>query len=525
MRPAIFMAYDESLFEHPPVGSLVDPLTGRRWEPPEIHRQVAGRRARYDALGVGAGHRVFLHHGNTIEFFADLLAVWRLGACAVPLDPSLTPFEVETLARAASPRLSLWCGGADGEIAARLAALGAIVVERVEQGTAVARGPRRSPTPPAAFDRDALILFTSGTTGRPKGVVHTRQSLLARWRGLAGHLGSAAFRRTLCLLPTHFGHGLICNCLFPWLGGHELLVLPPSRPDLLMALGTIIEAHRVTALSSVPAHWRLILRAARRPRAGCLERVFCGSAPLSASLWAGAQEWAGTRDVVNAYGMTETGSWVAGATGADVTPEDGLVGTAWGATIKVLRTGDAAAPPGVGEECRPGEAGHVWVKTPALMRGYLDADDETRAVVSRGWFSTGDVGVMDDRALLYLRGREREVINKGGMKIYPADIDAVIERFAATVDVCTFGYEDPLQGEDVGVAVVLRPDDGGTRRALSDWARRHLAQPRIPRRWYLVDAIPRTARGKIDRSAVAERCARLRAADFWIDPPAAGGVG
>ena len=144
------------------------------------------------------------------------------------------------------------------------------------------------------------------------------------------------------------------------------------------------------------------------------------------------------------------------------------------------------------------------------MRGYLGRDDLTAEVVSAGWLRTGDVGLVDERGCLYLRGREREEINKGGMKIYPADIDAVVERFEDAVDVCAFALEDALLGEDVGIAVVLRDGSAAKLGALREWMALHLARHQMPRRWYLVDEIPRTSRGKVNRSAVARRCAPLR---------------
>jgi acyl-CoA synthetase (AMP-forming)/AMP-acid ligase II len=147
------------------------------------------------------------------------------------------------------------------------------------------------------------------------------------------------------------------------------------------------------------------------------------------------------------------------------------------------------------------------------MRGYLGRDDLTNEVVAAGWFRTGDIGLLDTRGWLYLRGRQREEINKGGMKVHPADIDAVAERFAATVDVCTFAVEDELLGEDVGVALVLRERDPATLRQLHEWMAQHLARHQMPKRWYLVDEIPRTSRGKINRSVVAERCVGLQPID------------
>ena len=267
-------------------------------------------------------------------------------------------------------------------------------------------------------------------------------------------------------------------------------------------------------MSSVPSLWRFALKTAKPPESRTLERVFCGSAPLSAALWKSVQKWTGTPAVFNAYGITETGSWLAGTTIPDFTPEDGLIGEAWGGVISVLKSKNTEIPPGFAEECARGESGYVWVNTPALMKGYLEREDLTRGVVSQGWFVTGDNGYIDDRGCLYLRGREREEINKGGMKVYPGDVDSVVERFEETMDVCTFAFDEPLQGEDVGIAVVLRSADEATLRRLFDWARFHLAKHQVPQRWYIVDEIPRTSRGKVNRSTVAQRCAALQAVDF-----------
>src|SRR4029453_8927303 len=236
-------------------------------------------------------------------------------------------------------------------------------------------------------------------------------TLRARWGALRESLGTADFERTLCLLPTHFGHGLICNSLFPWLSGQDLFILPPFRTDLVLGLGELIDRHRITFMSSVPPVWRIALKLARQPTLGTLRRVFCGSAPLSRHLWQGIRDWTGAARVSNAYGITETGSWVAGLTDAGVEPEDGLIGRGWGTIVCVQRGGDTAEPPDAAGECAAGEEGFVWLKTPGLMRGYLGRDDLTAQVAVNGWFSTGDIGVVDGRGLLYLPGRHREEMN------------------------------------------------------------------------------------------------------------------
>jgi len=497
------------------VGNLVEPLTGRRWDRASILHGYHARRAFYHRHGVADSDLVFVHYGNTPEFFLDLLAVWSLGGCVVPVDARLTQFEVETVARASGPRFSLWLGNADDPTARGLSAMGIQVLDTSEAAMsefAAAHCPVSGGLP--GLDKPALILFTSGTTGQPKGVVHTHRSLRTRWMTLRQSLGVEKFRRTLCLLPTHFGHGLICNCLFPWLSGQDLFILPPFRPDLILQLGTLLDENGITFMSSVPALWRLALKTAPPPRTRKLQRVFCGSAPLSAFLWKEIQEWTGTREVFNSYGITETGSWVAGTTVPDFTPEDGLIGEPWGAVIRILKGADTEIPPGETEECPPGESGYVWINTPALMSGYLGREDLTRQVVSQGWFLTGDIGTIDDRGWLYLRGRERDEINKGGMKVHPSDIDYVAERFDKTIDVCTFGYEDPLQGENVGIAFVLKGTGDECVREFHEWLRHHLAKHQMPQRWYLLDEIPRTSRGKVNRSDVANRCKSLATVDL-----------
>jgi acyl-CoA synthetase (AMP-forming)/AMP-acid ligase II len=507
------LSFDKIPNVFPPreIGALVEPLSGRRWEAETTAEEVDLRVSAYASLGVRPRDFVFLHHGNCPEFFADLCALWRLGACAVPIDPRLTPFEIGRLVRAAPPRLSIWNEAPRAEFSDPLEAAGAsTVLTSHSRRSRTSTGTRTPDETFSSLDLPALVLFTSGTTGDPKGVIHTHRTLRARWSALGDSLGTFSFRRTLCLLPTHFGHGLICNALFPWFSGADLYLAPPFRSEIVTDLGRIIDDHGLTFMSSVPSLWRLALKTARPPTGGTLDRVFCGSAPLSAALWNDVREWSGTREVWNAYGLTEAGSWVAGTSVPGFVPRDGLIGVPWGADIRILRSATTESGPPLTEACAPDEPGYVWIKTPALMQGYLNRDDLTRSVMTDGWFMTGDIGVLDEHGHLSLRGRERDEINKGGMKVYPADIDAAFDAFDSVKDVCAFGYEgDPLYGENVAIALVLSdPSHDGLRR-LYRGVRRVLAAHQMPVRWYLVDEIPRTSRGKSSRQGMAAACATL----------------
>ena len=493
-------------------GELSEPLSGRIWDPAMIRHQWQRRAVIYGDAGVRPGDLVFLNHGNTLEFFADLLAIWALGACAAPVDPRLTGFEIETLARATRPRATLWRSAPPAAVSVSLGGVGASVLMSPgadDVGDGPISGNRvLAGVPPAA---DALVLFTSGTTGSPKAVVHTHRSLQARWTALRAHVSPEDLRCTLCLLPTHFGHGLICNALYPWLSGQRLAILPPFRSQVILQLGALVDEHEITFLSSVPGLWRMALRAARAPRRGTLRRVFCGSAPLSAAMWRDIGEWARSATVSNVYGLTETASWVAGSA-PGTPPEDGLVGHPWGATIRVgaepLIADDPPGTEGSADRVEP-----VWIRTPALMRGYLGRDDLTAGVVRHGWLRTGDLGCLDAAGRLYLRGRERDEINRGGLKVYPSDIEAVVEQFDRALDSCAFGYPSETGEEDVALAVVLSAADVATLRRLHAWVRERLAAYQLPRRWFVVDEIPRTSVGKARRSLIAARCAELRAVD------------
>ncbi|NNF39752.1 MAG: AMP-binding protein, partial [Woeseiaceae bacterium] len=323
------------------LGNLVEPLSGRRWDVDTTHREISTRVAAFLADGIEPGDRVLIHFGNNLEFFAELLAIWQLGACAIPVDARLTPFEVKKLSNAASARFAVVNDATPD--ASQNAARGMVVRHTTDGRDAAGNALAAAAWP--RLDDDALILFTSGSTGEPKGVVHTHRSLLARWITLQQSLGVAAYRRTLCVLPTHFGHGLICNCLYPWLNGCDLFIVPPFQPELIMRLGTLIDEHDISFMSSVPSVWNLALKTAAPPKHGQLKRVHVGSAPLSANNWQQIQAWTGTQDVFNAYGITETGSWVAGTSGEAVVPESGLVGRPWGATIRVVEHGDSTEPP------------------------------------------------------------------------------------------------------------------------------------------------------------------------------------
>ena len=156
----------------------------------------------------------------------------------------------------------------------------------------------------------------------------------------------------------------------------------------------------------------------------------------------------------------------------------------------------------------------VWLQTPALMKGYFQRQDLTDAAVHQGWFKTGDIGLLDERGRLFLKGRERDEINKGGMKIFPADIDEIVGQFSEVQDVCCFGFDDEFYGENVALAVVLTERSPSVLMSLHHWLQKHLSEHKHPVKWYVLDEVPRTSRGKINRDSVRQACISIEPVDL-----------
>ena len=423
------------------LGSVTSQATQQCWSGTEIAEAAAERAQALIKSGVGPGDRVILRQQGSGSFFADLLAVWAAGAAAAVLNPGLTPDEIDKVIGHIEPKLALIDGGLD-------AARSMFSVPVIDFGAGT--GPEDThgvAERAASLDDPALILFTSGTTGTPKGVVHTFRSLVARFALNETCIGREDMGKTLCTLPVHFGHGLIGNCLTPLLHGGDVVLTKGSDIRSVAQLGATIDNYGITFMSSVPTLWKMALKMSEPPTGRTLRRVHVGSAPLSADLWSRIVTWAGTDNVVNMYGITETANWIGGASAADLKPRDGLVGRIWGGQAGVLGKDGRIRSQGIGE---------ILIQCPSLMESYFRLEDLTAGALKDGWFHTGDIGRIDD-GIVRLTGREKYEINRAGLKVHPEDIDILLERHEGVVEACAFGTPDPVAGEIVCVAVVLEP--------------------------------------------------------------------
>jgi oxalate---CoA ligase len=482
------------------VGGIVEP-DGRRVEKNQLQKQIHFASCDLSARLVGPRDRILICHDGSAQFFSDLMAVWQVGACAVCVSQRVSQFELEAIVAFVKPRAIIRRYDQDLELPDR----NVLCLEMPRQGFVSPQGfPARS----GSLDDDALILFTSGTTGSPKGVVHTFRSLLARINLNQLMIGKKDLERTLCPLPTYFGHGLIGNCLTPWLSGGDVHLYPTSDLSRAATIGRYIEKEGISFMSSVPSMWKIVAKVADSPNARVLRRVHVGSAPLSKDLWKSIINWCGTSSVVNMYGITETANWFGGASAAEMEPEDGLVGKPWGGCAVVRSDKGHLAPTGEGE---------LLLQTPSLMRGYFARSDLTAEVIEHGMLATGDLGSVDELGIVRVVGRRKYEINRAGMKVSPEELDSLFEQHPDVDEACTFKISDEIAGELIGIALV--PNDcrilgaekaeGLLRESIRSWAKKRLVQEKIPDYWFFSSEIPKTSRGKIRRDDVASICLKV----------------
>ncbi|MCC6888161.1 MAG: acyl--CoA ligase [Hyphomicrobiales bacterium] len=465
----------------PATAAIADERTGVAFDAAGLTAAVLARETTLHECSVAAGTRVVIAHEQAAGLIVDLLATWRLGAAAVVVSAALTPPERANVTALTGP--VLWIG--DGAAAG---------VHRLAPQCPRANAAQAEPIRLAAAELDApaLILVTSGTTARPKAVVHSHRSLQSRLALNLAHIDRRDLARSLAVLPLHFGHGLIGNCLTVLAAGGHLTLWPEPGLAGFAALGRLIEARRITFMSSVPAMWRVVLRASSPPKPGVLRRVHIGSAPLSLSLWQDIAAWCATRRALNVYGTTETANWIGGYSLEDGDASDGLVGRPWGGMLKVV-TAEGFQDAGEGE---------VAVATPSLMMGYLDQPELTAGVVRGGYFLTGDTGILDQEGRLRLIGRRAHEVNRGGVKIALEEVDRLLEQHPAVAEACAFALDDPAAGEIVAAAVVAWPPGAITDADLQAWCEARIRKEAVPARIVFAPSLARSERGKLNRDAV-----------------------
>ncbi len=454
----------------------------------ERARRLAGG---LQALGVRRGDRVAVMMANGVDVLVAYEAIWRAGAAITPLMPALVPDEAAHILGSAEPAAVLVSADAADTVRAARAMAGGTFPLAGEGGDLPWRELEAAgealPAGPDGNDL-AAVLFTGGTTGRSKGVMLTHRNLTAAAAMAAAADDARPEDVSLVTLPLSHGFGLIAF-LVTYLRPLHLLVRRRFDPDDFAAT---VEAEGVTAADVVPAMLQALLDRGHVHSGALrsLRNLYVGGAPCPPDLIE-AVEGALPVRVIEGYGLTESGTLIAGDSPSRP-HRRGSVGVPFeGVEVRVVDPDGRDAP--------PGGIGEIIVRGPAVMAGYWRDEAATAEAVRDGWLHTGDLGSRDADGHLRIAGRRKELIIRGGFNIHPADLENAIRTCSGVTDVGVVGLPDRALGERVVAAVV------GTC-AVEDverHCRARVAGPKRPDEVVIMQRLPLTPVGKPDRGALA----------------------
>ncbi len=467
-----------------------------------LRRQVHALAGQLAGLGICRGDRVAIVLPNGIEALVCFLAV-SAATTAAPLNQAykLEEFRFYLEDTKAKALITAPAGGEEARKAAPSATLQIEISVDAQGEVALSTAAEAAAYDPPGPDDVALVLHTSGTTSRPKRVPLTHGNLSASVRNVVDTYRLTPADASLCVMPLFHVHGLVASTLATFLSGGTLVL--PARFNALN-FWPVVRDYGVTWYSAVPTMHQTLLNRAKSRGAddsggaayGHLRFIRSCSAHLPPSTMLEMEEVFGV-PVIEAYGMTEASHQMASNPLAPGVRVPGSVGQGTGVAIAIMNEEDALLPMAA--------KGEVVIQGPNVISAYEDNPDANADSFTNGWFRTGDEGSLDADGYLTLSGRLKELINRSGEKISPLEIDEVLRSHPAVAEAVSFGVPHPTHGEEPSAAVVLSGE--ATAQELIAHCRSLLADFKCPRVVHIVDEIPRTATGKVQRRLVAEAIA------------------
>jgi len=463
-------------------------------------------------LGVRRGDRIAIVLPNGPEMATGFLAVASL-ATSAPLNPAYSVAEFRFYLEDSRARALLTSDTAPPAAAEAAGALGLPVFRlnwnsEAEAGVFTIAGTAPGDDVPESAQPDdiALVLHTSGTTSKPKLVPLTQRNLAASALGIARSLDITDRDRCLNVMPLFHVHGLLAALLASLSAGGSVVCSPGFEAAEFPGWMRQWEPSWYTAVPTL--HQAILARSAGKPvEAHRLRFIRSCSAALPPQLM-GELERAFGVPVIEAYGMTEAAHQMASNPLPPRPRKPGSVGVAAGPEIAILDEDGQWAPPGT--------AGEVVIRGPSVTQGYEVNPEANQQSFAGGWFRTGDQGRLDSDGYLFLTGRIKEIINRGGEKISPREVDEVLLDHPAVAQALAFGRPHPTLGEVVAAAVVLRPNAMASEQELRAFALERLAPFKAPSTILLLGEIPKGPTGKMQRVGMAQRLADR----FAVEPVA-----
>ncbi len=455
-------------------------------------RQTAFARLLRDRWNLAPGDVVAVSLPNCWEFVACFLAVTGSGAVFLPLNTNWRASELGWFARTL-PLSGVVTAGELSQVW-RDAGSPATSVRTLTIDDPATRAELRrddtvaAPAVPAAgelADRPAVYEPTSGTTGRPKLVPQTHRSLLASARNVAAGTDIRAGDRFLVALPLYFAYGIGHCLMLSLMNGGQMVMQSKFVP---VQVARSIQAERIQVVIMSPVMWKLL--AARELRADMLSAVriaMTGGAAIPAGLGDQCRERLGIH-LRNSYGATETGHVATQPPAGEIRSDPRAMDLVPEVEVRVVASDGRPLP--------AGEVGEILVRSPSMMRGYLNEPRLTAEAMCDGFFRMGDFGFLDADGRLVVVGRKKRLINRGGVKVDPAEVEDVIRTMPGIVKCRVLSSEDSLGAETVRAVIAAPPEAGISREGIVEHCRRHLAEYKVPQLVELVDELPVDLLGK-----------------------------
>jgi len=471
-------------------------------------------------LGIEAGDRAALMLPNLPQFTISYFGLLKIGAAVIPVNTQLKDVEIRYLLEDSEAKaLVVWEGylpyalrAAQGlETCHQVIVLGDQVPEGCQDLTRLIA--ESEPAPEGTkFDASttAVVFYTAGTTGRPKGAEITHQNLLANTYVLWEILQMRREDRALAVLPLFhpFGQYVVQN--IPLAAGATVVLLPEFDAGEVVR---VLSEQAITVFAGLPTMYHSMAEHVQEPISLPKLRLCISSGgPLHSRTHDAFKQKFGI-DIAQGYGLSEVSPLVTVNWWAR-TNKAGSVGLpVRGLEVRIV---DAS-----GNRLPPGEVGEIWVRGPSVMKGYLNRPAATREVIHDGWFQTGDLGRLDADGYLYLVDRKKDLISKAGFNVYPREVEAFLLGHPKVQDCCVVGVPDGPHGEEVKACIVLKAGEKMTEQEVIDYCRERMAVYKCPSIVEFYDGLPRSSTGRVLKSKLC------RGRGFEVGRPgsAAGAAG
>jgi long-chain acyl-CoA synthetase len=459
-------------------------------------------------LGINKGDRVAVQMPNSPEVLSVFPAIYKIGAVVVPLNPLLRSDQAAYIYRDCGAKAIITSSDRDdvpGTISYRnimSTSSDELTIEQTDN------------------DDVAALIYTAGTTGPPKGVMHTHYSLYINalffyeyiivHRSVTLQLNSRAFNPktlqfnevtqrvsgvnramvSLGVLPLSHSYGIAFSNTGNLVGGKTILLRWWNVEEALKAIQTF----RVTQIAAVPTMYIQMLEFPELDKydLSSLDDCQCGAAPLPVEVALKWQEKVGV-DIREGWGLTESGATTTGQPG-DLPPKYGSIGKC------LLKCNTIKVFDEKGQELPPGQQGEIVLKGPTVMKGYWNLPEETAKTIKDGWFYTGDIGYMDEDGYFYITARKKDIIIRGGENVSPVEVEEILLQHPAVAEAGVVGIPDAVYGEEIKAFVVIKPDKRVNEDELVAFCKDRLPTFKLPKKVQFTKSLPKNLLGKVLRA-------------------------